>query len=126
MRAMLGLIIVCFAAGAVRHGTDFLFNGPRPYAGAPLSVELFWSALLPLDLTVVALLLRDWRRVGLALALGVMVADVAVNSAVSWTFDVPQLGWALQLQSLFLGFLLGALPLLWPRAALSESMAAQP
>lgn len=107
---------------------DFLSGGLRPYVGAPVLVELFWSALLPLDAAAVALLASGRRRGGLTLGLAIMLADVGVNSVVHYALDVPELGWALQLQSLFLGFLVGAVPFLWPRTPfpLSESIAAQP
>lgn len=110
----LGLYAVCFAGGAFNHARDFLGHGPRPYAAAPLPLEVFWSALLPLDVAVVILLCCGRRRAGLLLAAAIMVVDVAANS-----YAVRTYGWdvstALQLQSLFLGFVLGSLPFLWPR-----------
>lgn len=110
----LGLYAVCFAGGAFNHARDFLGHGPRPYAAAPLPLEVFWSALLPLDVAVVILLRGGRRRAGLVLAAAIMVVDVGANSyavrAYGWDFST-----ALQLQSLFLGFVLGSLPFLWPQ-----------
>lgn len=111
---MLGVYVLCFAAGATNHLRDFLARGPRPYAGVPLPLEVFWSALLFLDLCVVVLLLGGRRRAGLALAAAVMIADVAANTTATVLLRW-EIGWALVLQSLFLGFVVGSLPLLWPR-----------
>ncbi|WP_210357435.1 hypothetical protein [Sphingomonas beigongshangi] len=110
----LGLYVICFGAGAFNHARDFLARGSRPYAFLPLPLELFWSALLPLDLAVIILLSCGCRRTGLTLAAAIMLVDVTANSHAvrSYGWDV---GAALQLQTLFLGFVLGSLPFLWPR-----------
>jgi len=89
-------------------------GGWLPYDWAPLPLNVFWTTLVAWDPLAAGLLL--WRpRVGVALALLLMVVDVAVNSSVTyglgsvdWYANVP-----LQLQTLFLGFVAGAAPLIW-------------
>lgn len=83
MRAAAILAVAAgFAIGAAFHAADFLRDGWWPYRFGPAPLNLFWNALLPLDLLVVALLL--WRpRIGLPFAALVIIADVAVN-AYAW------------------------------------------
>ncbi len=112
-RLAIAVYVLAFAIGASTHALDFVRDWPRPYRGAPWPVELFWSALLPLDLAVVALLAGGRRRAGLGLAVAVMVADVAINTGVSAAFGLSTFGWKLQLQTLFGGFVLGSVGFLW-------------
>ena len=116
------MYLVCFGVGALNHARDFLARGWRPYAFAPAPVEVFWTALIGLDLAVMLLLLTGRRRTGVALAVAVMVADVAVNSDVAWRLGFG-FGYALQLQSLFLGFVLGSSPLVWSAGLAGERTA---
>ena len=76
-RAVLGAYVACFAVGAFNHDRDFLSYGARPYNWAPALLEAFWSALLFLDLATIGLLLLGKLRVGLALAVAIMISDVA-------------------------------------------------
>lgn len=104
---------LAFLGGAFNHARDLIERGWLPYRAAPLPLNVFWSALLPVDLAVAALLW--WRpRWGVALAVAVMVTDVAVNTEVVRRASVamPPM---VQLQILFLGFVLGSAPLLWRR-----------
>lgn len=54
---------------------------------------------------------------GLLLALVIMLTDVAINSAVSYLYLDAHGGYAVgyfvQLQSAFLGFMLGSAPFVW-------------
>ena len=113
VRLTIAVYILAFAIGASTHALDFVRHWPRPYRGVPWPVELFWSALLPLDLAVVALLAGGRRRAGLGLAVAVMVADVAINTVFSAAFGLSSLAWKLQLQTLFAGFVLGSVGFLW-------------
>lgn len=83
--------------------------------------------LVLLDALTVVFLLSGRRRAGLALAVCIMVLDVAVNSLAHYILG-GAFGYALQLQSLFLGFVLGSVCFLWPRSnePLRASMAPQP
>jgi len=115
VRLALAVYIGCFGYGAITHAADFVQIGWLPYrAGLPV-MNLFWNLLVVLDAAVVALLLARWRRCGLLLALLVMILDVAINSYAWYGLGMGGMGTALQLQSMFLGFILGSLPFLWPR-----------
>lgn len=78
-------------------------------------MNVYWTALAVLDPLAAVLLIRA-RRAGLALALAIMVSDVAVNSYALYGLGLPFAVWALQLQTLFFGFLLGAAGFLWEKA----------
>lgn len=107
------ICLIGFAIGAFNHARDFAAWGWRPYNwGGPI-LEPFWTALLPLDVAVVALILIRRRRTALMLAVAIMVADVAANGFATWRFDLPALALSLPIQACFLGYLLGALPFLW-------------
>lgn len=113
-RAFVWLVwTAAFLGGAFNHLRDLLAGGWLPYRQAPLPFNLFWSALLPVDLAVAALLW--WRpRRGVALGVAVMLVDVAVNTEVARRAGVP-MHRMVQLQILFLGFVLGSAPLMWRR-----------
>ncbi len=108
---------MCFAIGGANHAHDFLERGWRPYRWAPLpAFEIYWSALILLDFAVVLLLSLRRTRPALMLAAGVMVTDVAINVAATWLLGASDFGGALLLQAAFLGFILGSIGFLWPRA----------
>ena len=113
-RIALAVYIACFAIGTVTHTRDFLALGMRPYHGAPIVLEAFWSSLLVLDLATAGLLLIDQRRWGLALAVVIMVCDVAGNSYAFFMLGIDGFAIALPLQAAFLGFVLGSIGFLWP------------
>lgn len=114
VRLALAVYVACFAAGAYNHAMDFWRDGWRPYAWGPAPLELFWTSLLVLDALVVALILRGWRRAGLALASAVMITDVAANTYAWHALNLPAFATAVPLQAAFLGFVLGSAPFLWP------------
>lgn len=116
-RIALGVYIACFIIGAVSHMLDFVHWGPRPYRGAPLLLEVFWSALVVLDAAAAGLLLFGQRRAGLALAAIIMVGDVAANSYAVFALGIEGFAIALPLQAAFLGFVLGSIGFLWPARA---------
>jgi hypothetical protein len=64
-------------------------------------------------------LLVRFPRAGLLLALAIMVADVGVNAFVAYMYLPPPGGYVAdpgaQANSVFLGFVLGSAPFLWPR-----------
>jgi len=100
----------CFALGGANHARDLIRGGLLPYHTVPLAINAFWSLLCPVDLALAALV---WirRRTAIALGLFVMLLDVGVNSWIAY-FSSLHVGSfePLQVQSLFLGFVLaGAL-----------------
>ena len=98
--------------GARNHAADALARGWLPYDFAPLALNWFWTMLLPLDLLAGALLALR-KRAGVVVGLVVILADVGVNSWYAYRTDWLDLYRALQLQSLFCGFLIGTAPMLW-------------
>jgi hypothetical protein len=76
------LVALGLAIGAAFHAVDVVRYGWWPYAFGPPAFRLFWNALLPLDLGLIALLTWRWRA-GLVATAVLMVADVAIN-AYAW------------------------------------------
>ena len=105
--------LIGFATGAFNHARDFAAWGWRPYSWGGPMLEAFWTALLPLDLLVVVLILSRRRRAGLMLPVAIMVVDVAANGFATWRFGVTAFALSLPIPACFLGYLLGALPFLW-------------
>lgn len=111
-RVCFAIWVIAFAVGATTHLRDVLITGWAPRSDVTLPVGLFWKALTIIDPLVIALLATR-RRAGLALGLLVMIVDVLVNSYIWYGLGVPGLAFALQLQSLFFGFVLGSIAFLW-------------
>ena len=119
-RIVLAIQALCFAAGAFNHGRDFLIRGWRPYRFAPYpAFELYWSALILLDLMVVVLLLTGRIRPALLLGLAIMLSDVAINVSATHAMGVATYGWPLLLQAMFLGFVVGSIGFLWNTGRMS-------
>jgi len=97
------------------HARDFLTYGWRPYDWGPLVLEIFWTSLVVLDLLAIGMLLSRFRRSGLLMAAGIMIADVTANTYALVVLNIPAFGLAVPLQATFLGFVLGSLPFVWPR-----------
>ncbi|SEM73453.1 hypothetical protein SAMN04488077_107140 [Roseovarius tolerans] len=108
-RFIIAIYVLCFAIGALSHGKDFIYYGWRPYKAAPLPIEVFWSSLIWIDILVVVVLLSRKRRLGVVLALSVMLADIAINSYATILLGFAILVGPLVLQSVFLGFILGSI-----------------
>jgi hypothetical protein len=112
---------LAFAFGTLVHVTILLHFGPPPHAfvNHPLlhrRLVYGYDTLAFLDPLVIFLLLR-FPRAGLLLALAIMLADVGVNTLVDYMDFHPLLGTpdpGAQANSVFLGFVLGSAPLLWP------------
>ena len=114
VRCFLAVQAVCFVGAGLNHVRDIWRGGWLPYEGAPLPMNAYWTALAPLDLLAAGLLFCR-PKAGVAVALLIMVSDVAVNSYAHYGLGFS--GWyadlSLQLQSTFLGFVVGAAPLVW-------------
>ena len=110
----MAVVMLGFSVGAFNHARDFVDRGWRPYRWPLLpAFELYWSALLFLDLAVVVLLATGRIRPGLLLAVAIMVSDVAINIAATRLAGFVDFGAALLWQALFLGFILGSFGFLW-------------
>lgn len=106
------VIAACFMIGCINHVADIVNGGPFPYTFAPFGFNVFWTTLSAIDFLVVVLLLAKLRA-GLILAAVVMVLDVTLNSYAIYGEGVKLAFWPVQIQTLFCGFVLGALPALW-------------
>ena len=106
-RLFAALFACGFLIGGVNHARDIAVGGLMPYHSVPLSVNAFWTALCPLDFAAAALI---WLRRVPAIALGVLIllADVGANSWLAYFSGLHVQSFEpLQVQTLFLGFLLG-------------------
>ncbi len=96
---------VCFLAGAFNHARDIVSDGWLPYTFMPMPFNVFWTALLPLDVLAATLI---WVRPkwGALLGLMIMIFDVTINF---WTVYGAghDFGIAPLLQVLFLIFTAG-------------------
>jgi peptidoglycan/LPS O-acetylase OafA/YrhL len=111
-RVVVGVSVVGFVIGTSTHLLQLVNRGWVVFAAAPTWMNVYWTSLTFLDPLAAMLLLRA-RRAGLILAVAIMLSDVAVNSHALYGLNLPFAIWALQLQTLFCGFLLGAIGFLW-------------
>lgn len=107
---------IAFLIGAATHALDIWRSGWLPYRFAPLPINIYWTALLPLDL-LAAVLVWIWRRAGIMLAVAIMLSDVAINSmmALIMVDDWPIA--PLAMQAGFMLFVIITAPWLWREAA---------
>jgi hypothetical protein len=110
--ALMTVWCVCFLIGASTHARDIWEGGWLPYHAMPLPFNMFWTALLPLDLLVAAWI---WMKRRMAVVIGVliMISDVAVNSYLVYGEGHRAMESSLVLQILFMFFVLLTAPLLW-------------
>jgi hypothetical protein len=108
----LAILSICLVMGGAVHLFDIASGGIFPYRFAPLPVNVYWTSLAALDLLAAFLLWRQ-RRLGLALTVTIMLSDVVVNSFVTYVLKLSASFAPLQLQTLFLGFVLGCVSFLW-------------
>lgn len=101
------LFACCFAIGGVNHGRDIWQGGLFPYHAVPMPINAIWTALCPLDFAVA--LLVWWRRsTAIALGMAILLVNVGVNSWIAYFSGLHVQSFEpLQVQSLFLGFVLG-------------------
>jgi hypothetical protein len=112
---------ICLTGAGLNHARDIVNGGWLPYTSVPTAVNWYWTSLTALDLLAATLLFIQ-PKAGLLLTLVIIVSDVGINSYVR--YSVRSEGWygevSLQLQTLFLGFVLGSFAFLvgstvWPR-----------
>lgn len=111
---VLATYILCFAGATINHSLDFLRDGWLPYRLGPPLLRFFWTLLVILDPTVIALLLFRRLRSGLSLALAIMLVDVGANGYAALALHLGGFSIPLLLQALFLGFVLGSISFMWP------------
>lgn len=115
VRVALACYVICFTIGVLSHGHDFLTYGWRPYRWGSIPLEMFWTSLILLDVSVVALLLIGRRRSGLLAAFTIMILDVAANSYALFGMGIEAFARNLVMQSAFFGFVVGSIAFVWPR-----------
>lgn len=114
-RTIVIVFSLCLIGGGTTHVIDIISGGIFPYHGVPYAINVFWTSLAILDFAAVVLL---WARsnLGLLLTTAIMLVDVAVNSYASYGLGIAFQSFApLQAQTLFLGFVVGAFPIVWTR-----------
>jgi len=100
-RPILGLLAFCLLGAGLGHVFQLWQGGWLPYRFAPLSLNAYWTALTFLDPIAAILLL--WRpRIGLILALLIIISDVAINFFARFYLGFHLSTLALTLQSFFL------------------------
>lgn len=120
----LAVYALAFAFGTCVHVSILLHSwGPPPHALVDHRLMHRWlvygyDTLAFFDPLVIFLLIR-FPRAGLLLASGIMIVDVGVNAFAAYVYLHPPLGWyaadyGAQANSVFLGFVLGSAPFLWP------------
>jgi hypothetical protein len=113
VRLVLMTYMAAFAIGTATHLNSILHGWWLP--NHPL-LNAYWASLALLDPLAILLLIRS-PRLGLLLALLLMLTDVGVNSATSHLYlnagGQYAVNYVVQLQTAFLGFLLGSAPFVW-------------
>jgi len=113
---ILAVYALAFAIGTSTHLNAILHGSWVPHH--PF-LNAYWASLTLLDPLVVFLLFRS-PRAGLLLALAVMLTDVGINSLATYLYLETDgkryaVDYFVQLQTAFLGFVLGSTPFLWTR-----------
>lgn len=106
---------VCFLGASFNHGRDILLGGFLPYRDVPLFYNLFWTSLAFVDPVVPLLFFVGRYRYALALAVGIMVLDVSINTCFAYHYRGSVYGGNMDLlaQSAFLFFVLLTAPVAW-------------
>jgi hypothetical protein len=109
VRWVLIIYAICLTGAGLNHARDIVNGGWLPYTSVPSAVNWYWTSLIALDLLAATLLFIQ-PKAALLLTLAIIVSDVGINSYLQ--YSVAPEGWygnaSLQLQTLFLGFVLGS------------------
>lgn len=111
-RIVIFVLCLCLFIGGATHIFDNLYYGFLPYKFVPQRINIYWTALAVVDIVAVYLLVK-YRNAGLVLTLAIMFSDVIINSIAFYSLNVISDSYALQLQTLFLGFCIGSSIWLW-------------
>lgn len=107
-RIVVGVLVAGFAIGTLTHTMHLVNVGWIVFDDAPTWMNVYWTALTALD-PFAAVLLIYRRPAGLALGAAIILSDVGINSYALYGLTLPFGFLSLQLQTLFCGFLLGAI-----------------
>ncbi len=113
-RIVVAVLVAGFAIGTLTHTLHLVNVGWIVFDDAPVWMNVYWTALTALDPLAAALLIYR-RPAGLALGAAIILSDVAINSYALYGLALPFEFLSLQLQTLFCGFLLGAVGFLTRR-----------
>ena len=117
----LAVYAIAFLNGTAVHLYVILIGWQLPHHPY---VTAYWTSLTVLDPLAVVLIIFAPRK-GLLLALVIMLTDVAINSGVTYMELPPAspyaVDYAVQLQTAFLGFVLGSIPFLWRYLGLKDA-----
>jgi hypothetical protein len=113
VKLTLSVYAIAFLIGTSTHLNVLLHGWWLPHH--PF-LNMYWTSLTFLDPLVVFLLLRA-PRIGLILAVAIMLTDVGINSLATYLYlDTDRhyaVDYFVQLQTAFLGLVLGSAPFLW-------------
>jgi hypothetical protein len=116
---------LCLLSGTSTHAYQISVEGWLPYKAVPVPLNVYWTWLVVADFIAVVLLF--WRpRLGIALTLLIMISDVSINSYALYGLNLIQYPFALELQALFLGFVVGSAPFVWLELRSRSNKALQP
>ena len=102
---------ICLVIGSCTHASILIRHGLTwTYDGSPPAAVIFWDALAILD-PLVAVLVFTHRRLGCALLVALMAADVTLNI---WLASFrPMVVWQIVDQGVFLVFILATVRYVW-------------
>ncbi|MGH8377467.1 MAG: hypothetical protein ACRER7_00780 [Gammaproteobacteria bacterium] len=110
-RLIILVYVLCLLVGTSTHAYQIWVGGWLPYKTVPAPVNIYWTLLVIADFIAVVFLF--WRpRVGIVFTVLIMISDVIINSYVLYGLKLGSLPW-LELQSLFLGFVVGSAAFVW-------------
>lgn len=82
-RWVVGSVVVValalLAVGTVSHVGEFIRDGWTPYPWAPRWLNVYWTSLALFD-TAAAVLMLAGRRLGIDLAMAIMITDLTANA----------------------------------------------
>ncbi len=87
-----------------------------PYNSSPLPFNVYWTSLTFFD-PLAIILLFYFPYAGMALAVFIMLSDIAVNLYVTYIFEHSDIfsSWRLEIQILFGLFVFITVPVAWKR-----------
>lgn len=121
VKVVLAIYVLAFLIGTSTHVNALVHGWWLPHH--PF-VNAYWASLTFLDPLAIFLLLR-FPRAGLLAALAIMITDVGINSFATFIYSDAAshyaVGYFVQLQTAFLGFVLGSAPFLWRNFARNDA-----